>query len=146
MSVDQGTSAIIDRKLKHLRDRVVFLRGHQGVSQRDFLQDQTLQLAVEHAFQEAIEACLDISRRALIDAGIPLPDKNRDILAEAARLGAAPADDVERLADMAGFGNVLVHEYEKIDPLRVHDALARRLDDLDAFAAVVVAHLERQQP
>ena len=144
--MNEGTASIIDRKLVGLRVSLNFLRTREGVALADYLADQTLQLAVERSFQEAIEACLDIARRVLTDAGIPLPDRNRDLFAATVPFGLIPADARTRYAEMASFRNLLVHEYDRIDPVRVHAALQHRLDDLQAFAAAVVAHLEGQGP
>jgi len=47
----------------------------------------------------------------------------------------------ERLKGLAGFRNVLVHEYARIDLRRVHAGL-ERLDDLDAFVKDVERWLD----
>jgi uncharacterized protein YutE (UPF0331/DUF86 family) len=81
----------------------------------------------------------------VIDAGAPLPDRNRDVFLAAATVGTAPAELVQRLADMASFRDLLVHEYDRIGPARVHAARTAGLGDLDAFAGGVVAYLQRQE-
>jgi uncharacterized protein YutE (UPF0331/DUF86 family) len=42
-----------------------------------------------------------------------------------------------RLRGLAGLRNRLVHVYDEIDDVRVHEALATGLPDLDAFATAV---------
>ena len=49
---------------------------------------------------------------------------------------------VTRLEGLAGFRNVLVHEYAAVDLRRVHAGFDR-LDDCDAFVADVEAWLAR---
>ena len=58
----------------------------------------------------------------------------RDILSDAT---------VARLEGLAGFRNVLVHEYAAVDLRRVHAGLDR-LDDFDAFIADVDTWLARR--
>ena len=104
--------AVIGTKLIHLQGRCAFLRRYQGKRRgaRRLLGGRGApKLAVERAFQEAIEACLDLGRRVLIAVGVPLPDTNREVFLLLARQGLVPEDRVERWADMAGFCNVLVH-------------------------------------
>ncbi len=98
--------SIVDRKLRHLQDRVAYLRSRQDVTLDAFLADQTVQLAVERAFQEAVEAGLDIGRRLLLDAGVALPDRNREMFRMLAALGVVAPEAVPRLADMASFRGV----------------------------------------
>ena len=141
-----GPSTVIDRKLQALKTRLEFLRARGNMGQDAFLDDETTQMAVELAFQHAIEACLDISRQILMQAGASMPDRNRDLFAAAAALGAVPRELVDRMARMVGFRNILVHEYETIDAAQVYRALTTGLGDLDAFAAAVVDHLRRCEP
>jgi uncharacterized protein YutE (UPF0331/DUF86 family) len=42
---------------------------------------------------------------------------------------------------MAGFRNVLVHEYTKIDDAAVYGVFQKRLDDLAVFAEAVLRYL-----
>jgi uncharacterized protein YutE (UPF0331/DUF86 family) len=60
------------------------------------------------------------------------------------RAGVLPRDFSERLAELAGFRNVLVHEYLTVDPLRVQEALDEGLDDLRAFIVYVTDFLKEE--
>lgn len=141
--VDERTAEVVDARLAHLRKRLGYLRGKAGVPRSRFLNDVTLQLAVQHAPQEAIEACLDIGRRLLVDAGQVAPNTNRDVFLALSPIGVIPASAPQKLADMAGFRNILVHGYEEVDLDRVHAALTHDLDDLERFARAVVAQLSQ---
>jgi uncharacterized protein YutE (UPF0331/DUF86 family) len=48
-----------------------------------------------------------------------------------------------RLRGLAGFRNLLVHDYARVDPGRVREMLQTRLPDLEAFAAAVEEWLDR---
>ena len=52
-------------------------------------------------------------------------------------------DTATRLRGLAGFRNVLVHEYAQVDLARLVEAL-ERLDDFDAFVADVDGWLTRR--
>lgn len=134
---------VIQGKLLHIQQRLELLRRFKDMPWDRFAADEVVQLATERALQEVIEACLDIGRRLLLGAGHPVPDTNRNVFLALARLGLLPLARVEAWADMAGFRNVLVHEYEAVDLRIVHGVLTGRLGDVDAFAEAVVAQLDR---
>jgi len=48
--------------------------------------------------------------------------------------------------DLAGFRNIVVHGYERLDLRIVRDVLANRLDDLLAFGQAIRVVLEGEQP
>ncbi|PYN90139.1 MAG: hypothetical protein DMD87_03195 [Candidatus Rokuibacteriota bacterium] len=62
-----------------------------------------------------------------------------DVLAE---LGVLPTEFARRFRGVAGFWNVLVHGYLRIDPARVHELLNAGLDDFAEFAR----HVDRFLP
>jgi uncharacterized protein YutE (UPF0331/DUF86 family) len=53
-----------------------------------------------------------------------------------------PAECAQRLSRLAGFRNVLVHEYAKVDPSEVYRNLREGLADFDQFAEYVRRFLE----
>jgi uncharacterized protein YutE (UPF0331/DUF86 family) len=50
-----------------------------------------------------------------------------------------PRELVQRLRPLAGFRNLLVHNYLAVDPARVHEVLTSRLSELRQFSE----HIER---
>ena len=89
--------------------------------------------------------------RALLDAGAHIlsgrfketPAEYADVVPRLAARGVLDAALAERLAQVSGFRNLLVHEYAAVDFGLVHDKL-QRLDDLLAFAAALERWLAAQ--
>lgn len=52
---------------------------------------------------------------------------------ELAQIKVLPSSFSESIADMAGFRNRLIHEYQDIDPRKVHEFLQNRLGDFEEF-------------
>lgn len=46
----------------------------------------------------------------------------------------------ESIADMAGFRNRLIHEYQEVDPRKVHHFLSARLGDFEEFLRCLRDH------
>lgn len=138
--VEADDPTVVDAKPVHLNKRLAYLRRYEGVPRAAFLEDMTLQPAVERALQQAIEVCLAIGRRLLIESGATLPNTHREIVSVLTQAGLVPAELCETLSDMAGLRNILVHEYEEVDLAIVHAALTGKLDDLEGFARAVMAY------
>lgn len=51
----------------------------------------------------------------------------------------------QRLAPLAGFRNILVHDYLEVDPQIVHDILINGRADLREFGRQIALYLEEQQ-
>jgi len=60
-------------------------------------------------------------------------------------LGVLPVDFSQRLAPIAGFRNILVHEYISVDWDQVYENL-QRLEDLDRFRELVRLWMNNKGP
>ena len=66
-----------------------------------------------------------------------------DVQAVLGKVGVLTPEFAERLAPLAGFRNILVHEYLVVDPVKVHDILIRGRADLMEFGRQIALYLER---
>lgn len=108
-----------------------------------FLNDPYLQDIVERNLEVAAQACLDIANRII---ALEELEKPRDYYEAILRLGEAgilPKEFAEHLAPLAGFRNILVHEYLDIDWDEVYHNL-QELDDLYTFMAHVKEWLRKK--
>ena len=94
---------------------------------------------VEHTLQLAIQSALDAASHIVSDERLGEPERNRELFELLARAGIIRADLLPSLEGMAGFRNLLVHGYERVDLAIVRDVLERRLVDLEAFVAAIRA-------
>jgi uncharacterized protein YutE (UPF0331/DUF86 family) len=118
------------------------LRAWLPITLERLERDLMLQWAVERGMQIAAEALFDAGAHILAGEFQESVDEYREIPARLGARGVLSARAVARLEGLAGFRNVLVHEYAVVDLRRVHAGLDR-LDDLDAFVAEVEAWLAR---
>lgn len=96
---------------------------------------------VEHTLQIAVQAALDVASHVVSDERLGEPRTNRELFDLLGIHGLLPAELAARLADMAGFRNVLVHGYAEVSPAIVRDVVEHHLGDLDALVAVMRAGL-----
>jgi uncharacterized protein YutE (UPF0331/DUF86 family) len=85
---------------------------------------------------------LDIGSHVIAEEGLGAPEDNHGILDCLASAGAIATGLHERTRGLAGFRNLLVHDYLSIDHATVHDLL-QRLDDLVELGQALGAYVQR---
>jgi uncharacterized protein YutE (UPF0331/DUF86 family) len=96
---------------------------------------------VEHALFIAIQSLLDLGSHILADLEIRNVSDYRDVILKLGQAKVIPLHFAEAIADMSGFRNRLIHEYEDIDPSRVHHFLQNRLKDIEDFIRYIREYL-----
>ncbi len=92
---------------------------------------------VEHTLQIAIQAAIDVASHIVSDRRLGEPRTNRELFDLLASGGWIATDLAERLRQMAGFRNLLVHEYARLDLQLVREVVEHHLDDLLELASAI---------
>lgn len=108
-----------------------------------FVVDQDLRDIVERNFELAIQAAIDLGLHVLADEPTAPPETNREVFQKLEREGLLEEELAGRLEEMAGFRNVLAHEYAHVVPELVHENLAR-LDDLRGLVEALLPRLREE--
>ena len=128
----------IQKRLDKLDRYVQILQELQAADRVQFVRDYRLHGLAERYLHLSIECLLDISNMLVSGLGLRKPERYQeavDILAEASVLSHELAS---RLAGVAGFRDILVHEYLEVDRGLVYQYLQENLGDLEAFAQEVI--------
>lgn len=133
---------IVKQRLAMLKDAVAVLETHKGVTPGALEASLELRWVVQHGLLTCIQAVLDVAGHIIAARGAPTPSDYRSTITALGRLGVVPEELAERMAPMAGFRNVLVHEYAGVDLKIVSRALNERLGDFSEFVRYVGASLE----
>jgi uncharacterized protein YutE (UPF0331/DUF86 family) len=131
--------------LDELSERLARLQPLRDRSRSDFDEDPYLRDIVERNLEVAVQCCIDVSHRIISLEGAQKPVDYYDAILRMGELGVLPADFARDLAPLAGFRNILVHEYLAIDWDEVYRAL-HRLEDLECFAELVRRWLAQRTP
>jgi len=132
---------VVRRKLLEIGEATSHLRSWAPVTLEQLDGNRQLRWAVERGLQLAAEALFDAGAHILAAEFQEAIDEYRQIPRRLLARGVLSSTTASRLKGLAGFRNVLVHEYADIDLGRVHAGL-ERLGDFDAFVADVELWLE----
>jgi uncharacterized protein YutE (UPF0331/DUF86 family) len=104
------------------------------------------ELVAERLLERIIGRMIDINYHLLTETGQPPP---RDYYESFVQLGTTrvlPIDFARRVAACAGLRNRIVHEYDAVDPARVHEALQAAVTDIPEYLRHVYEYVEKLGP
>ena len=126
----------IERRLERLNVCLKKLEPFEEKEIDEIIQDPYMQDIIERNLEVAAQAVIDIANRII---SIEEFEKPRDYFEAIMRLGEAkvlPLDFAQKLAPIAGFRNILVHDYLDIDWNEVYSNL-HQMKDLSQFMKYV---------
>ncbi|MBA3575000.1 MAG: DUF86 domain-containing protein [Pseudonocardiales bacterium] len=128
--------------LDRIHQRLQLLTGylHELRRLRDLPVIEYLQYEVyagRYLVQVAAQTCIDLANHVIASEGWRTPRDFGDSFTVLHEYGVIDDALAGRLRGLAGLRNRLVHVYDEIDDVRVHQALSTGLPDLDAFATAV---------
>ena len=130
--------------LERLEEYLKSLREH-GKTSKDELQDSDVLLTfVERKLQLAAQVCIDLGNHLISYFGFETPKDYKEIFQILAKEGVISKDLSSNMKRMAGFRNILVHDYLSVDIGKVAEVLDRGLRDFDGFSTAVVEFFEKR--
>jgi uncharacterized protein YutE (UPF0331/DUF86 family) len=99
----------------------------------DYIASTTDKVLAERYLERIIGRMIDINYHVLTESGQPPPRDYYESFTALATVGMLDRDFATRIAACAGLRNRIAHEYETIDPLRVHEALQSAVRDIPAY-------------
>jgi len=129
---------VVDARIAKIREYVALLRKiYRQNEEKALLKNPLVYGNAERYLQLAIQCVLDISNHIVADLRLNLPADNRELFEMLAAHKVMSKSLSARLTSMAGFRNILVHEYLEIDRKRVFGALKNDLGDFEKFIRAV---------
>ena len=130
--------------MDRLKECLNKLEPLKGKSIDEFREDPYLQDVVERNLEVAAQSCIDIANRIISLEDLQKPSdyyRAIEILGEA---GILPAEFAQDLAPIAGFRNVLVHQYLEVDQEELFGKL-HNLEQLYQFSEYIKKYLEEKE-
>jgi uncharacterized protein YutE (UPF0331/DUF86 family) len=129
---------VVITRIAKIREYLALLRKIRNLAdERHFVSDPLIYGNAERYLQLTIQAVLDISHHIVADRNLALPADSQSLFELLAREKVVSKALAAKLTAMAGFRNILVHEYLEIDRRRVYRALTTELRDFESFIRAV---------
>jgi len=122
----------VEQRLTKLEQAVRKLKEIAGHSWEEYSKTESLRDRAERNLQVAAQACIDIANHIIADKGFRTPVGYADSFTVLLEEGIIPSKLAERMKMVAGFRNILVHDYLEIDDRIVYKSL-NNLNDFKEF-------------
>lgn len=132
---------LIKKKLKELDKYLKQLKKYEEIDKKELEANLDKLWIVERGLQLCIQIVLDIGNHILSEEGITV-DEYGDIIKKLIQLEILP-EKFTKIKGMAGFRNILVHEYADVDIEIVTEILNNSLVDFSKFATYIDEYLEK---
>lgn len=132
-----SSSELIDSKISQIKKYLTILENYQNYDKETISRDVTLTGAVERYLYLIAQATIDLAEMTVSRRNLRKPStfsETFEILTEA---GIIDSDLAEKMIKLAGFRNILAHDYTIIDTDIVYDVLTNRLKDIEQFTAQI---------
>jgi len=135
---------IVEKLLSLVSEYLGDLKAVKDITYPEFKRDTKIRRFVERTLQIAMEACLDIGHHIISEAHFREPESSRDVF-RILREGRILSENLlKKMEDMAGFRNLIVHSYARIDPAIVYGKLKRHLKDFEGFINAILKNYLRK--
>lgn len=132
---------VIIRKLNELNKYLQQLRKYEGVDKEELENNLDKLWIVERGLQLCIQVILDIGNHVVSEKGVVV-EQYSDIFEELIKQGVISENYGNRIRGMAGFRNILVHEYADVDIEILVEVLNNSLSDFEQFALYINNYIE----
>lgn len=142
--MNKGLDAIdkINFRLKKLEEYLKILNSLKGITAKELVANVDKRAKAERFLQLAIELCLDVAELLISDQRLRTPQKASEAIEILGEAGILDKNFARKFSSIAGFRNILVHDYLDIDYEKVADNINTRLSDFEKFARSVAKYLQ----
>jgi len=130
------TEGIMDH-LRELDEALKDWERYQDVSLEDLRSDRDKRNMVLHALLVSIQSAIDVANHLIVQKGLEKPSTYRESFEILSQGGMIPASLGREMSELAGFRNVLVHIYWKLNLEEVQGVLQNDLDTVKEFRETV---------
>lgn len=104
-----------------------------------------LRRAVERYLQISLERMLDIGEIIISMEKIKRPQSYKEIFRSLGENGILPEAFARKIEPAAGFRNVLVHMYAKVEMDKLHENLQNGVEDMESFIEYIALFLAEKK-
>lgn len=135
----------LERKVKLIQEDLARLEPLAGLSFRELTADDVKYSAVERYLERIVTRALDVNHHCIAELGTgsEAVRTHEDTFLRLGELGVLPAALAHEIAPSAGLRNVLVHEYDHVNPRQVYESVGQALSQYAQYCDALLTFLER---
>jgi uncharacterized protein YutE (UPF0331/DUF86 family) len=129
-------------KASSVRRHLKRIKEKSKIDLKTFLSDLDRQEIVMFNLQMAIQNCVDIAAHIISEEGFGIPDSISEMFYLLEENRYLDNQLTEKMVKAAGFRNLIVHEYAKIEVKQVFDIAQKDIIDLNEYLKSIIKKLD----
>jgi len=134
---------IVRKKLEVIEDEINFLKEIQKLNINEFQSDLRNLKSTCRSLQNAIQALIDLGNHIISSLNLGKPEIYEDIPSLLFENKVITKSFKEKFIYMIKFRNFLVHEYDRVDPLRIYKILKENIDDIESGMKLIKNFIDK---
>jgi uncharacterized protein YutE (UPF0331/DUF86 family) len=134
---------LVDRKLLLITKDLEGLAALARLELDAFLANAANQVLAERYLERLVGRMIDVNFHLLTETGHPPPADYYQSFLELCPAGVYDAEFSRRVATCAGLRNRIAHEYDDLDPAKLHEATRAALVDVPRYIRHVIDWLSQ---
>jgi uncharacterized protein YutE (UPF0331/DUF86 family) len=130
----------IKAKLNILRENLLNIRGILEMSDGKIQAEKISLSAMERYFQLMVDAAVGINEHIISEEDLQIPSDYFGTFSILGKADILPYDFTQKIAPSVGLRNQLVHQYEKIDSLKVIQDIRANIHQYDEYLGYIINH------
>lgn len=119
------------------------LEKYQSLPVKEYDESWEIQDIIERELQQGIQASMDAAMRLITLKNYGHPDDHKGLFDILVQNRIISYEFSDKMKDLVGFRNILVHEYFRVDPRKVYEHLRSDPPIIREFAKYLVEFLEK---
>lgn len=132
---------VVISRVNKLNEYVDILKSVKKYDKEIYINDPLIYGSSERFLHLSIECILDIGNHVIADMRYRKPENNKDIFLVLHENKIIDEKLRNNLCNMAGFRNILVHDYMRLDRGLVYEIINNNLKDIEEFIRVIIEYI-----
>ena len=131
-----SSKTYINNKISEIQKYLISAESYKAHTREKIENDDTIRLSLERILFLLTQATIDLGEMIIGYKKLRKATTLKEIFAVVHEHNLIPLELRNKLMDMTGFRNILVHDYAKINYDRVYEVLHKDLKDVEEFIAL----------
>lgn len=132
---------IIISRIDKLKEYLTYLDSVNKYTKEEYTNNPLIYGSSERFLHLSIECAIDIGNHIISDMRYRKPESNKDIFEVLYENKLIDEKLKNNLCNMAGFRNILVHDYLKLNRGMVYEIILNNLGDIEKFVSIISEYI-----